>query len=80
MATKPKVVVYTATWCPWCHKATEFLAERKVKFEARDVDEPANAQEAMAKSGQGGIPVIVVGKDVVIGFDEPKLKALLKLK
>ncbi len=80
MATRKKVIVYTADWCPWCHKAMEFLTEKKVKFEKRDVDDPVYAQEAIEKSGQSGIPVILVGKDIVIGFDDVKLKALLNLK
>ncbi len=58
----------------------EFLTEKKVKFEKRDVDDPVYAQEAIEKSGQSGIPVIVVGKDIVIGFDDVKLKALLNIK
>jgi glutaredoxin len=78
--SRKKVIVYTAGWCPWCHKAMEFLTGSKVKFEIRDVDNPVFAQEAMEKSGQGGIPVIIVGKDVVIGFDDVKLKSLLNIK
>ncbi len=80
MAEQPKVIVYTASWCPWCHKAMEFLAEKKVKFESRDVDNPAFAQESMEKSGQGGIPVILIGNEVVVGFDEQRIRAILKLK
>jgi hypothetical protein len=30
-------------------------------------------------TGQMGVPVIKIGDDVVIGFDEPKVKELLKL-
>ena len=25
------VIVYTASWCPWCHKVTDFLKENKVQ-------------------------------------------------
>jgi len=80
MAKKEKVVVYTAEWCPWCHRAMDFLKENGIEFEARDVDEPKYAQEAIEVSGQNGIPVIVIGNEVVVGFDQMRLRELLHLK
>jgi len=74
------VIVYTAPWCPWCHKVTDFLKENNVKFEEKDVDTECNAEECMKKSGQGGIPVTIIDGEVVVGFDIDKLKALLNLK
>jgi glutaredoxin-like YruB-family protein len=75
-----KVVVYTAEWCPWCHNVTDFLKQNKIPFEAKNVDDAKNAQEAMKKSGQAGIPVTDVDGQIVVGFDTAKLKALLKIK
>lgn len=75
-----KVTVYTASWCPWCHKVMDFLKDNGVEFEAKDVENREYAQEAMEKSGQAGIPVTLVGEEVVVGFDVAKLKQLLKLE
>ncbi|MDD5172135.1 MAG: glutaredoxin family protein [Candidatus ainarchaeum sp.] len=75
-----KVIVYTAEWCPWCHCVTDFLKENKIAFESRNVDERKNAEEAMKKSGQAGIPVTDVDGQIVVGFDTAKLKELLKIK
>ena len=75
-----KVIVYMAEWCPWCHRAMDFLKEHKIPFEARDVEQGNYAQESMKKSGQAGIPVIDIDGQVVIGFDQGKLKELLKIK
>jgi len=75
------VTVYSAEWCPWCKKAKEFLKKNRVDFVEKKVDEDAGAAaEVIEKSGQTGIPVIVVGNEAVVGFDEPRLKQLLKLK
>lgn len=79
MMTK-KVTVYLAEWCIWCHRATEFLKEHNIPFEARDVDKPEYAKEALAKSGQGGVPVIDIGGTIVVGFDLEKIKQLLEIK
>ena len=74
-----KVIVYTAEWCHWCHKVIDFLKANNVEFEQKDVDIEANAKESMKKSGQAGIPVIDVDGQIVVGFDEKKLKELLGL-
>jgi glutaredoxin len=36
-------------------------------------------QEMIQKSGQMGVPVIVVDNEVVVGFDEERLRDLLHL-
>ena len=32
------------------------------------------------KSGQMGVPVIEIGKEIIIGYDEDTLKEILKIK
>jgi S1-C subfamily serine protease len=39
--------------------------------------DPVGAQEMQRKSGQRGVPVIVVDDQVVVGFDQARLEALL---
>ncbi len=75
-----KVTVYTADWCPWCHKVVDFLKENKVEFEEKNVENREYAQESMEKSGQAGIPVTVIDEEAVVGFDIARLKELLKLE
>ena len=59
--------------------AKEFLTEKGVAYEDVDVAaDETRAQEMIDKSGQMGVPVIVVRKDdgseqVIIGFDKEKL-------
>lgn len=74
------VIVYVAEWCPWCHRVTDFLKQHRIKFKIRDVDNAKYAKESVKKSGQNGIPIIDVDGNIIIGFDEPKLKKFLKLK
>ncbi len=76
--TEKKIIVYSAEWCPWCHKAIHFFEELKMKFEVRDVSKnPDFAKEVVEKSGQTGIPVIVIGDEVIIGFNMPAIKKAL---
>ena len=77
-----KVIVYSAPWCPWCHKAMDFLKANKIEFQEKDVEKDSKYVEELQKwSGQTGIPVIVIeDKDVIVGFDQAKLKMLLNIK
>ncbi len=80
MGEKPKVIVYSTPTCPWCHLAKEFLTEQKISFEDKDVSTDGAAKaEMMKKSGQMGVPVLEIGKKVIVGFDSDAiLKALNK--
>jgi glutaredoxin 3 len=49
-----------------------------VTFTEYDVsNDREKAQEMIQKSGQMGVPVIVVGDEVVVGFNQSKIDALL---
>ncbi len=75
-----KVIVYTAEWCPWCHKVMDFLKENNIEFEPRDVEKQEYAKELVEKSGQSGIPVTDIDGNIVVGYDVKKLKELLKIE
>jgi glutaredoxin 3 len=76
-----KVIVYSATWCAFCHTAKEYFDKLGVKYADKDVEkDPKNGLEAVEKSGQRGIPVIDIDGDIIIGFDRSKIDAALKAK
>lgn len=78
MKKKISVTVYGTEYCPWCHKAREFLKEHKVPFKDIDVGRDAKAAaEMIQKSGQQGVPVIDVNGEVIVGFDEKRLRKML---
>ena len=74
-----KVTVYSTPTCPWCHKAKDWLKEQKVDFEDKDVSSDETARNEMVeKSGQMGVPVIIVeGHDPIVGFDQDAIKHAL---
>ncbi|MDP4012303.1 MAG: glutaredoxin domain-containing protein [Candidatus Nanoarchaeia archaeon] len=76
-----EVKVYSTESCPWCHKVKDFLKEHKIQFKDINVGEDHEAaQEMIEKSGQQGVPVTEIDGEIVIGFDEEKIKKLLKIK
>jgi glutaredoxin-like YruB-family protein len=77
-----KVTVYSTSTCPWCHKAKDFLKEKKIEFEDKNVAEDEEARNKMIEeSGQSGVPVISIeGHDAIVGFDVEAITAALGLK
>lgn len=74
------VTIYSTPVCHFCHAAKEFFKENNVAYTEHDVAADTDKrQEMIDMTGQMGVPVIRIGDDVVIGFDEPKLKELLAL-
>ncbi len=75
MKKHKSVVVYSAEWCPWCHRLKHWLDDHRIRFEERDVDKNAEfAKEVLEKSGQTGLPVTDVDGLIIIGFDLDALK------
>lgn len=73
------IKIYSTPSCPWCAKAKEFFRENNVKFEDVDVSRNVDAaREMVKKSGQMGVPVIDANGEVIIGFNEPKLRQIIK--
>jgi glutaredoxin len=82
------VVIYTTPTCGYCNMAKEFFAEKGVKYTQHDVSTDEDKRKEMVdKSGQLGVPVIVISDTqspeseeiVIIGFDKPKLIEVLGL-
>ncbi|GAB4539159.1 MAG: glutaredoxin family protein [Anaerolineales bacterium] len=78
---QPKVVVFSTPTCSFCNMAKKYFREKGVKFVDVDVTrDPSAARDMVRRSGQSGVPVIDIGGKIVIGFDRPKINALLGIK
>lgn len=74
------VQIYSTPSCHFCHAAKDFFAANDVEFTDYDVAaDVEKRQEMIEMTGQMGVPVIRIGDDVVIGFDEAKVKELLEI-
>lgn len=72
------VTIYSTPVCHFCHAAKEYFKENNVSYTEFDVASDADKrQEMIEMTGQMGVPVIRIDNDVVVGFDEDKVKELL---
>lgn len=73
-----KVTVYSTPTCHFCHMAKDFFKEKGVEFEDFDVSSNLEKrQEMLDKSGQMGVPVILIEDKIIVGFNKPKIVELL---
>lgn len=72
------VMIYSTPSCHFCHMAKEFFKEKNVAYTEHDVAGDAERRKEMIeKSGQMGVPVIVIDNDLVVGFNKPIISKLL---
>ncbi|MDD5310115.1 MAG: glutaredoxin family protein [Deltaproteobacteria bacterium] len=81
-----RVHLFTLSTCGWCRKTKRFLDEHGVDYTWDDVDllpvpRREEIEELMARHNpRVSYPTIVVdGSEVIVGFDEARLRAALHL-
>ena len=66
---KPAVVLYVTEWCPYCAQAREYMAAEDVPHRIVDIEkDPEGARAYQALGGDGGIPLVAVGTEVMKGW------------
>ncbi len=72
------VTIYSTPVCHYCHMAKDFFAENNIAFTEHDVASDLDKRKEMIDmTGQMGVPVIRIDDDVIVGFDEDKVRELL---
>jgi len=74
------VTIYSTPTCHFCHMAKEFFKSNGVAFTDYDVATDLDKRKEMVeKSGQMGVPVIIIDDNLTVGFDKPKIAKALGL-
>ncbi|NYZ63601.1 glutaredoxin family protein [Luteimonas deserti] len=66
------IVMLAAEWCGYCRRQQAEFAAAKVRYRVLDIDTPDGAR-AMRAIGARGVPVTVIGQQVVRGYDTAAL-------
>ena len=75
-----QITIYTTPTCHFCHMAKEFFKEHNIPYIEHDVlVDVLKRQEMVSKSGQLGVPVIIIDGEIMVGFDRDKITKLLEL-
>ncbi len=74
------VTIYSTPTCHFCHMAKDYFKANNVAYTEHNVAaDAAKRTELVEKSGQMGVPVIVIDNDMIIGFNKPVITKLLGL-
>lgn len=69
------IIVYTKTGCPWCIGVTDFLKEKGIDFEERNVtDNEVFFAEMQAKSAQTKAPVVEIDGKIIADTDKEEVE------
>ena len=74
------VTIYSTPTCTYCNMAKEFFKTNNVSYTEYNVaTDLEKRQDMVQKSGQMGVPVIDIDGEITVGFDENRLRELLKI-
>jgi mycoredoxin len=65
---KTQVVMYGTASCSFCNMTRAYFKENKISYADRDVEKSPAAASRHAELGGGGVPVIIIGKRMIRGY------------
>ena len=81
------IIIYTLSSCSPCEEAMQCLESRDIKYDHVNIDtaSPEEREGAATVFGEDlpttgmhiAFPIIVIGDEVITGFDEDRLKKIL---
>lgn len=75
------ITIYSTPTCVYCNMAKSFFKANNVEYKDFDVgSDLEKRREMIDKTGQMGVPVIDMGGEIIVGFDEDKIKSVLGIK
>lgn len=78
------VMLYALSTCPFCKMAKRFFESRNIPYNFVDVDllpkeeQEKTVAEVQRISGRRAFPVIVIGEEVIVGYDELRIREALE--
>ena len=71
-----RIVMLAAEWCGYCRAQQAEFERAEVRYRVLDIDTPEGDRAMRALSARG-VPVTVVGQDIIRGYDTAALKQSL---
>lgn len=72
------ITIYSTPTCHFCQMTKDFLKDKGIAYTDYNVaTDLEKRQEMIQRSGQMGVPVIFVGDEMIIGFDQERLTSSL---
>lgn len=72
------ITIFVMKDCLYCHQAIDFLNSKGIAYRMVSIDNQVGLKE-WSMLGTMGVPTFVIGETVIEGFDQNRLKSILKL-
>jgi glutaredoxin len=73
----PPVKIYTTSWCKYCKRAKAWMNQNAVPYEEFDIEQSKENNRQYKALGGKSVPLILVGKRRMSGWDEDKMRQWL---
>jgi glutaredoxin len=80
-----QVSMYTLSTCPWCRKTKKYFTDHRIQFKYVDYDlasvpeQEKIEQEMRSRGGPLSFPWVLIGDELVVGWNPTKYDELLAL-
>jgi glutaredoxin-like YruB-family protein len=79
--TVKRVTVYSTPTCSWCNTLKAWLRKNNIPYTDIDVSRDQHAaEELVRRTGQQGVPQTDINGQIVVGFNQQRLKELLEIQ
>jgi glutaredoxin len=72
------VVLYNASWCPYCKQVRAILARNNIKYRILDATTAPVQADMIRRFGDTAVPRTLIGGALVEGVDEARIKQLCR--
>ena len=72
------VVLYNASWCPYCRQVRGILARNNIKYRILDATTASVQADMVRRFGDTAVPRTLIGEELVEGVDEARIKQLCR--
>ena len=78
LKSDPEVIMLGTWWCPYCYQARRYLTDNNISYCEYDIEHSAEGEKLFNDVNGQVIPVLLIDKYTMSGFDEARLENLLR--
>lgn len=68
-----QVVLYATEWCGYCRQARNLMDQHNISFYEYDIEKSDVGRQQYEKLGGNGVPVLLIGSNVLKGYNPSKI-------
>jgi glutaredoxin len=79
MTQKPDVVMLGAWWCTYCYQAKKYFQRNDIDYCEYDMENTIIGKRLYEENGGGAVPVLLIGKHRLQGFNQQQIEEAIAL-